>query len=136
MKLCFIGEKIELLNWLEIDDERLQRIADTLEQNNKHNPRFPSGRDSFYINSAMDLVKRCLTSDPKQRITFQEILEHEFFINEPSAPDYRKQLGAVQSSSRTHFFLSHTQSQASGTVKDIYYCAKELVRQAMNISYS
>ena len=33
----------------------------------------------------MDLIKRMLQSDPKNRITAAEALEHEFFTENPAA---------------------------------------------------
>lgn len=111
---------------MEIDSERLNRIKAILEENNECNVDFPTPSDTYFISAAKDLVKRCLTANPEERPSFADILAHGFFADQPLDNSFKSTV-VGGNSAKTHFFLSHTQSQASGAVKDIYYYAKELV---------
>jgi mitogen-activated protein kinase 15 len=48
---------------------------------------FPSASDGFYfIKEALDLLKRCLTFNPKERISVDQALKHPF-LAEFSEPE-------------------------------------------------
>ena len=42
--------------------------------------KFPSKNFSKYSNQVKDLIKRCLTKDPQERIKISEILNHEWIV--------------------------------------------------------
>ncbi|GBG30504.1 Protein kinase, putative [Hondaea fermentalgiana] len=72
-------DKTELMNWLALDDERLERIKER-ETNGmgKGDGLRPDGADA--IEAARDLVRLCLRGDPTERITMTQIIEdHPFF---------------------------------------------------------
>lgn len=108
--------KIELINWLEVNDERLNRVL-----NNDRARSF----DATEIEEAKNLVQMCLKADPNERFSFNEVLEHDFFITSRQSfgNSFTRINGAA--AKQTHFFLSHVQVQAAGTVKDIFFQSQQ-----------
>ncbi|GBG34717.1 Protein kinase, putative [Hondaea fermentalgiana] len=127
-------DKTELMNWLVLDDERLQRIqrrgrdttdddsddmADTSNENGLN-----EGEDE--IEAARDLVRLCLRGDPEERITVKQIIEeHPFFETFQGgltiSSEFYKQRARndLIKLPTYHFFLSHMQVQAGGIAKDL-----------------
>jgi serine/threonine protein kinase len=42
--------------------------------------KFPNKNFAKYSSNVKDLIKRCLTKDPEQRIKIDEILKHEWIV--------------------------------------------------------
>eukprot|EP00924_Labyrinthula_sp_SR-Ha-C_P004835 snap_masked-scaffold_1-processed-gene-13.34-mRNA-1 protein AED:1.00 eAED:1.00 QI:0/0/0/0/1/1/2/0/1246 len=107
------NEKIELINWLDLDSRRLDNVLLHYEN---------AREDLDVINRAKELVCLCLQGDPKSRPSFQDICKHSFF--EPLRQMGMKNIIKTTRNNfqpKTHFFFSHVHSQAAGTVKDLYY---------------
>eukprot|EP00516_Mucochytrium_quahogii_P000226 CAMPEP_0203762150 /NCGR_PEP_ID=MMETSP0098-20131031/15094_1 /ASSEMBLY_ACC=CAM_ASM_000208 /TAXON_ID=96639 /ORGANISM=" , Strain NY0313808BC1" /LENGTH=1387 /DNA_ID=CAMNT_0050656443 /DNA_START=685 /DNA_END=4848 /DNA_ORIENTATION=+ len=64
----------ELMNWLTLDDDRLNRI------NHLYDDEKWVLDD---VGAAKDLVKRCLVGDPEKRISIEKLLRHPFLMREP-----------------------------------------------------
>eukprot|EP00924_Labyrinthula_sp_SR-Ha-C_P000931 augustus_masked-scaffold_7-processed-gene-8.1-mRNA-1 protein AED:0.44 eAED:0.44 QI:0/-1/0/1/-1/1/1/0/1128 len=109
--------KAKLINWVEISDDKIDQVLDL------HDKSLPVKE----INFAKSLVRWCLQRNRKHRPTFRQILNHPF-LSKAKAVSARTPVGVQRmlKSKRTHFFLSHIQSQAAGSVKDLYYSTKEL----------
>ncbi len=61
----------ELMNWCEIDNERLSFVFENIDQNN---------RDKGF---AIDLIRKCLQGDAAKRLgTIADVLKHPYFNND------------------------------------------------------
>eukprot|EP00924_Labyrinthula_sp_SR-Ha-C_P004770 maker-scaffold_1-snap-gene-11.34-mRNA-1 protein AED:0.32 eAED:0.34 QI:58/0/0.5/1/0/0/2/0/1223 len=103
--------RVELVNWLGIPKEKLDRVFASKQFSENIIP--PSS-----VMYAKDLIQLCLSGDPLDRPSFNQILSHPFF-KEPKKLE--KKESYVE---KTHVFVSHVQAEAAGTVKDIYYYTK------------
>ncbi|GBG31969.1 Protein kinase, putative [Hondaea fermentalgiana] len=106
------GDKLELMNWLALDEERMGRIKLRPESGEpvNENGRVGTVEDGLRgseddIEAARDLVRLCLRGKPDERISLDDLLHHPFFDeilaseSEPSS-QIEENLGSRESGNR------------------------------------